>query len=94
MNDLISRQAAIDALVDRYNVAKWDRNPKTEELVWTLERLPSVKPEIIQCKDCKYYVKDYGWNCIEYTVCSISPLHHPLRKPNDYCSRAKRRTDE
>lgn len=49
---------------------------------------------IVRCKDCKYYVKDHGWNCIEYTVCSISPLHHPLREPNDFCSRAERRNDE
>ena len=39
--DTVSRQQAIDAIVDRCDVAKWGRCPKTEELVWTLEKLPS-----------------------------------------------------
>ena len=47
--------------------------------------------EIVRCEDCKHYVKDHGWNGIEYTVCNISPLHKVLRKPNDFCSKAERR---
>ena len=38
--DTVSRRQAIDAIADRCDVEKWDRNPKTEELVWTLEKLP------------------------------------------------------
>ncbi len=53
-----------------------------------IERLPSAQPEIVRCKDCKYYKKDHG-----YTVCTISPLHKVIRKPDDYCSRAGRRED-
>ena len=51
MNDLISRQAAIDAL-DSINCCgyveeSWDtvRN--------IIERVPAAQPEIIRCKDCK-----------------------------------------
>ena len=53
MDDLISRQAAIDAIVDRCDMAKWSRDPKTEELVWTLEKLPSAQKrgEWVYCED-------------------------------------------
>ena len=68
MNDLISRQAAIDALryaQHRFTVAdeaggmgtvKW-----SEDVIYfaaaerVLSELPSVQPEIIHCKYCIYY---------------------------------------
>lgn len=116
MSDLISRQAAIDALWK----ALYEYEDKTEKQFqesedldvgdWILHRffvqnmsdidrqtilkLPSAQPEIIRCKDCEWFRKEYGWNCIEYTVCGISPTHHPIRKEEDFCSRAERRTDE
>ena len=45
MNDLISRQAAIEAVLDRIDVEKHGRNAKPEEIQWTLEKLPSPQPE-------------------------------------------------
>ena len=42
-DDTISRQAAIDAVKDRYY--KYDRFAKVEELVWAIEALPSVEAE-------------------------------------------------
>jgi len=42
-DDTISRKAAIDAVKDRYY--KYGRNAKVEELVWTIEDLPSAQPE-------------------------------------------------
>ena len=42
--DTISRQAAIDAVLDRMNVEKHGRNAKPEEIQWTLEKLPSAQP--------------------------------------------------
>ena len=44
MEDLISRQAAIDAVLDRMNVEKHGRDAKPEEIQWTLEKLPSAQP--------------------------------------------------
>jgi hypothetical protein len=70
-NDLISRQAAIDAL---------DCISGVEEV---LRSLPSAQPEIIRCKDCRWYgfysCKLYGndW----------------MRDGNGYCDRAERRTE-
>lgn len=46
MNDLIDRQAAIDAVLDRMDAEKHGRNAKAEEIQWTLERLPSAQPEV------------------------------------------------
>ena len=43
MNDLISREAAIDALKKRYNDPS--RMAKLEELVWAVEAVPSAEPE-------------------------------------------------
>lgn len=53
-----------------------------------------AQAEIVRCKDCKHFIKDHGWNRIEYTVCSISPIHKVIRQPDDFCSKAERRTDE
>ncbi len=56
MHDLISRQAAIDVVLDRMNVEKHGRNAKPEEIQWALEKLPSAQPGIIRCKECKYRI--------------------------------------
>lgn len=97
-DDLISREQAIKALDDKITITGSANAVVVKDYVervrQKLIKLPSAEPKVIRCKDCKHYVKDYGWNCIEYMVCSISPLHRVLRKPNDFCSRAKRRTDE
>ena len=51
----ISRQAAIDFIdagrLGNPNEPRWSDN----EVVNFLKRRPSVQPEIIRCKDCKYY---------------------------------------
>lgn len=26
---------------------------------------------VVHCKDCKHWEKTYGWNCVEYTSCSL-----------------------
>ena len=84
MDDLISRQAAIDAVIKR------DANCGIDSAE-VLRSLPSAQPEIIRCKDCKHY-KAY-----EYT--GILACHYVIgctveKKPDDFCSRAERITDE
>lgn len=94
-NDLISRQAAIDAVLDLPNCYNGFSDTYDKAcIIGVLEELPSAEPEIIRCKDCKWFRKEYGWNCIEYTVCGVSPTHHPIRTEEDFCSHAERRTDE
>ena len=56
--ELIDRQAAIDA-IDEYMVGKNCATDGTmmasliNELV--IKRLPSAQPDIVRCKDCKYW---------------------------------------
>ena len=53
MDDYISRQAAIEAI---------NRAVTKEAARRSVEGLPSVQPEIIRCKDCRWWDKrsDYG----------------------------------
>ena len=61
MDDLISRQAAIDALGERPMVwtdddhyALGERNQYDMDKL-AIETLPSAQPEIIRCKDCRFF---------------------------------------
>lgn len=65
----------------------------TQDAFDELNQRAFAQSEIIRCKDCKYYRKDYGWNCIEYTVCGLSPTHHPIRREEDFCSYAERQEE-
>lgn len=86
MDDLISRKAAIDVLEERLQANGYSNVALVSELnrsIGYLMRLPSVQPEIVRCKDCKYY--DPIGVCIEMSsaVCEDS-----------FCCWAERRTDE
>lgn len=88
MDDLISRQAAIDEIEER-KFANRTVIPVVSELN-RLERyvlrLPSAQLELIRCKDCKYYHPNYCAAWIRFDTIKT--------KPDDYCSRAERREDE
>ena len=107
MDDLISRQAAIDAandwLLDCLKVKKQDRSCG---LIRRLEDLPSAQPEIVRCCKCSYWDRDSlrhqcndfrDWNEAE---CKILAERDPYDEINryteadDYCSRAERKHDE
>lgn len=66
MSDLIDRQAAIDALkTDASFVMFDDHGNYTADGLRTLEvltALPSVQPEIIRCKDCRWWDKYDDWD--------------------------------
>ena len=59
----------------------WDGH--TEKDVTRLLSLPSVQPEIIRCKDCKYQTE--SWSGIKY--CEAHGDH--IGKDYDYCSNAR-----
>lgn len=76
-DDLISRAAAID-------VASGYCHPAN--IAQELAKLPSAKPEIIRCKDCKWFGR---------IGCAISIVDDSDRPTeNDFCSFAERRTDD
>ena len=54
MDDLISRQAAIDAL-HMHLMYRMGTDSNKKRLDEWINNLPSAQPEIIRCKDCIYY---------------------------------------
>ena len=89
MDDTISRQAAIDALLEEVRLVDGhyvenDEVINKDDAVDALKRLPYAQPDIIACGDCKHWIchdrKCGYWN-------------HGV-KPLDWCSYAERREQE
>lgn len=106
MEQLISRQAAIDALKRKQDDGKGDLsrfyNTIIQHDIEAIMQLPSAEPQIIRCKDCKHWIP-YDWmfsemwqskNIADYPEddigCDCSEM---AMKANDFCSRAVRRTE-
>ena len=91
--DLISRQAAIDAIKSRKTAEQSSagimRNAVVDFCIDIVKKLPSAQPEIIRCKDCKYNSN----TCGNYVNCDIIPQMFG-RTTDNFCSRAERKTDE
>lgn len=81
MDDLISRQVAIEALRRAEALTKAFGY---HNVIDTIRELPSAQPEIIRCKDCRYH----GANECAHSLALV------LSKDNDFCSYAERREDE
>ena len=99
MDDLISRQAAIDALCavcgKSCDKSEFVYNaPQDEQVIlcpehYCLCTLPSAQPTVdavpvIRCKDCKWYEFDEKLHC---------GLPHGVRLKDDYCSDAERKEE-
>ena len=88
MQDLISRHAAIDALCKQCTVDRPEtcstiqKGDKWCEEVYTLLKLPSAQPDIIQCRNCKFASGD-SRICMKFGHSPIGEL--------DFCSFAERR---
>ena len=84
MDDLISRQAAIDALCRRCDLAADDDEPCTEKCndIKMLEKLPSAQPERT-CVNCGRTANNGGWYADGGTRCPIEE-HYALPK-DGYC---------
>lgn len=96
MSDLISRQTAIEVIDAVFPV-----DPMKSEYAQGIacgaalaktyvEQLPSAQPEIIRCKDCKWYGRVdkrrfyRGMDCLQKHIDTIVP-------DRDFCSKAERR---
>lgn len=79
--DTISRQAAIDCVT--YDV---------EHTIECLKALSSAQPDIIRCKDCKYWREHkYAKETKRYIpFCDFSAIY---TQADDFCSKAERRTE-
>ena len=106
MDDLISRQAAIDYFVTNVGFHDEDGYEIEDECelrkIWTdyFNGIPTAEPNIIRCKDCKHWIP-YDWmysemwqskNMADYPEDEIGCEWCEISmKANDFCSRAERR---
>lgn len=82
MSDLIDRQAVLDALTH-----KWDG--MVTSVFDVVKSLPSTQPEIIHCRDCKY------WNPNSMECEGIGNWFgfEGAWEENGYCYKAERKAD-
>lgn len=90
--DAVSRQRLLSDLKEL--VAAWKKHPVmaeqikgVETAIGYVESIPSVKPEIIRCRDCKWQKDQSGST-------AWLPCRALVTPPDFYCGRAERRTDE
>ena len=95
VGDTVSRRGAIDALVKAIREDPYyDSNEAINglgvcDVRVILNDLPSAQPEIIRCKDCKWWSND------DYRECSSPNYDDGYVTPAGfYCGYAERRTDE
>lgn len=97
MDDLISRQVAIDAIQRIGRLATLPDNDaviRMSAVEYVLFNLPSAQPEIIRCKDCNKH------NISPRSQKDCCPLYHYRgmsfgdEYDLEFCSYAEKRTDE
>lgn len=81
MDDLIDRQAAIDAILD---MNAEHRVSWKDAVIDIIDELPSAQPEQVRCKGCKRY-DSHGHRC-KWWNHGVSIV--------DWCSHAERSDDE
>ena len=84
MDDLISRQAAIDCEY-QVKIINDIEYVMLSEVQMKMRKLPSAQPEIIRCRDCKY-------NDMPSTAGNAGcTLLYGMTNQNGFCSLAERR---
>lgn len=96
MDDLISRQSALNEINHGVPVKGWEDSERVWELinifVNRIKQLPSIQPEIIRCKDCKNWDTTWVTDLMkDYNYC---PLHRRNMHSDWYCADAERKTNE
>lgn len=111
MEDLISREQAIDALRTCYDTETITMDNGDEyinygDAVGEIEQLPSLRSEIIYCKDCKHFVREdreeytpYGFYNTYFNAFCDKHFDVDLGefidvKLDDFCSFADRREQD
>ena len=86
MDELISRQAAIDAMCDA--CSDWCDEGVCKK-VSAIQKLPSAQSEIIRCKDCRWGKEACG-NIECFADTNVPPEYHGYEW---FCPNGERRTD-
>lgn len=87
LKDTIYREDAINATRSLTPIIGGGYISKSE-MQWKLMELPSAEPDIIRCKDCKYYYNTSPENIPTANIICFQ-MHE-----DDYCSYAERRADD
>lgn len=88
MSDLISRQAALNMMLEQLHYDDFDKAVVDYEIaIKELKDLPSVQPEIIRCKDCKHNPK------ITWFGCPLAHCSETQRPETAWCWKAERREE-
>ena len=85
MNDLISRKQALEEMTFSDGIEKDGvLYVPLRDVNKHIKNLPSVQPEIILCKDCKFFIdhRCYYWRTAD-----------DWRETDDFCSNAERKID-
>lgn len=98
MDDLVSRQQAIDAMEEYFaRIGKLKRRGLNKgekaialDTVGAIKSLPSAQPEIIYCGDCKYKDDGIDEDSIPFLKCLHGRSYGGTRI-NDFCSWAEKR---
>ena len=85
-NDLISRQAAIEALL---GITAMRNTIPLDSAIFNIKKLPSAQPELIHCNDCKHRDPEDKKCDSGHSIQWQLP-----RDDNWFCADAERRTDE
>ena len=97
MSDLISRQAAIDALHQWEQEYTWDEydakySPSVVSPSDVIAELPSAQPEIVRCRECKRWNTVLDRNKAEYGLCQ-NRSQLAATKADFYCADGERRSE-
>ena len=87
MADYISRQKAIEAIMDLPNCPNGYSDTYDKEcIIGILEEVPTADVvEVVRCKDCEYYQRDLMWG---HGYC-----YGQKRKEDWFCADGRRRDD-
>lgn len=94
-------------LIDADELSKWISGqikspscPKNESafglrIMKHIDRMLSVQPEIIHCKDCKHWRDGIGFfYCDKLYGMGVLNMYDYMKTEDEYCSMAERRTDD
>ena len=102
MEDLISRQTIIDGLefvIEHGIETDGAHSISAEKMLEFVRELPTVQPEIVRCKDCKYFEYDHIENVngipliVAHEICTRWG-DGVKTSENGYCFLAERRQHE
>ena len=83
MSDLIKRSDAIDGIKKMFA-----KSLARERAIDAVNSVPSAEPEIIRCKDCKYWEESFPFD-----LCMLTKAKNNIWRSDetDFCSWAERR---